>query len=73
MNRKPNSEYVSGIGGAPISRRELIRLGLYGTAGWLFADSLSLRVFAATQPATVVSGPKAKAVIQIWLWGGASH
>ena len=72
MNRKRDPENVSGIGGVPISRRELIRLGLYSAAGWLFVDGLSLRVLAATQPATAVPGPKAKAVIQIWLWGGAS-
>ena len=39
----------------------------------MFADNLSFRALAATQPATVVPGPKAKAVIQIWLWGGPSH
>ncbi|MGD0016109.1 MAG: DUF1501 domain-containing protein [Verrucomicrobiia bacterium] len=73
MNRKRDPENVSGIGGVPISRREAIRMGLYGAAGWLFVDSLSLRVLAATEPAVAVSGPKAKAVIQIWLWGGASN
>ena len=73
MNRKQNPNGVHGIVGAPISRREAIRLGLYSAAGLLFAGRLSFRALAATQPATVVSGPKAKAVIQIWLWGGASH
>ena len=57
--------------GIPITRREAIRLGLFGAAGWLFADGLGSRVLAATQPAKV--NAKARAVIQIWMWGGPSH
>jgi hypothetical protein len=44
-----------------------MRLGLFGAAGLLLADGLSLRSLAATPP------PKAKAVIQIWMWGGPPH
>ena len=60
-----------GYCGTPISRREAVRLGLFGLAGLLLADRLSLRAMAATQPAKVKA--KAKAVIQIWMWGGPSH
>jgi hypothetical protein len=48
-----------------ISRREALRRALFGAGGLLFAGGLPLR--AATQPA------KAKAVIQIWMWGGPAH
>ncbi len=50
-----------------ISRRELMRCGVIGATGLLLADRMSLGVPAATQPA------RAKAVIQIWMWGGPSH
>jgi uncharacterized protein (DUF1501 family) len=59
----------------PLSRREVMRVGLFSAAGLLFGGS---RVFgAATQPAsTPATAPgkgKAKSVIQIFLWGGMSH
>jgi len=61
-------------GGAPISRREAMRRGLFITAGFLLADRLTLKTFAAgAQAAAVPSAAKAKAVIQIFLWGGMSH
>jgi hypothetical protein len=50
-----------------ISRREAIRRGLFGAAGLLLADRLGLPTLAAAPPA------KAKAVIQIWMWGGPAH
>ncbi|MFA7158827.1 MAG: DUF1501 domain-containing protein [Kiritimatiellia bacterium] len=60
--------------GAPISRREAMRRGLFITAGFLLADRLTLKTFAAGAPAAAVpSVAKAKAVIQIFLWGGMSH
>lgn len=65
-------------GGTPISRRDAIRGGLGGAAGVLLANA-SIRPASAarTDPAkarTRVKTPaKAKAVIQIWLWGGPSH
>jgi len=49
-----------------ITRREAIRRGLVGAAGLLAAGRPGVRAFAS--PA-----PKAKAVIQIWIWGGPSH
>jgi hypothetical protein len=57
----------SGRPTTPISRREALRLGLVGAAGMLLAGRLAPAVWALPPPA------KAKAVIQIWLWGGASH
>jgi hypothetical protein len=52
---------------------------LFGTTGLLLADWVSWRSLLAAQPASQESGPrtarptKAKAVIQIWMWGGPSH
>jgi hypothetical protein len=60
-----------GLRDAPITRREAIRLGLLGSAA-LLADGASPAAFAA-KPAPPVAGPKAKSVIQIWLWGGPCH
>ncbi len=52
-----------------ISRREAMRRGLIGTTGLWLSSWLS--------PGGVVAAPspkaKAKAVIQIWAWGGAAH
>ena len=58
--------HLLGLGGPPMTRREAIRRGLLGTAGLALAGPLAR---AATAPAT----PKAKSVIQIWLWGGPCH
>jgi len=61
-------------GGTPISRREAMRRGLIFTAGLLLADRLNLEAFAsATQPSAATTQKKAKAVIQVFLWGGMSH
>ena len=49
-----------------INRREALRRGLLG-GGWLLSSGGGLRTEAAAQPA------RAKAVIQIWMWGGPSH
>jgi hypothetical protein len=50
-----------------ISRREAIRRGLISAAGLAIAGRFGLPAFAVAPP------PKAKAVIQIWMWGGACH
>ena len=50
-----------------ISRREAVRRALFAASGLALADHLSFRAFAA--PPTT----RAKAVIQIWMWGGPSH
>jgi hypothetical protein len=53
--------------GAPLSRREALRRCLFGAGGLLLLNGWGLNGFAATRP------PKAKSVIQIWLWGGPCH
>jgi uncharacterized protein (DUF1501 family) len=50
-----------------ISRREAVRRALLVAGGLVLAKHLSFRAFAA-----MPSAP-AKAVIQIWMWGGPSH
>lgn len=59
----------------PASRRDFLRYGLLGAAGLLLSSNTSWSQVTATLPA--VSQPrtmgKAKAVIQIWMWGGPSH
>lgn len=56
--------------GPLVSRREALRLGLLGAAG-LFASGRSAPCAARATP---TGGPgQAKAVIQIWMWGGPSH
>jgi hypothetical protein len=52
-----------------LSRREVIKRGLLGAAG--------LSLYGAARPAWAAAEAKpqakAKSVIQIWMWGGASH
>jgi uncharacterized protein (DUF1501 family) len=60
-----------------VSRREAIRVGLFSTAGLLFADG-RVRGAAQATPAAKTSAappinPKARSVIQVFLWGGMSH
>lgn len=55
--------------GEPIDRREALRRGLLGAGGLVMADRLAAHAAAAPE----TSKGKAKAVIQIWLWGGPSH
>lgn len=66
-----------GLRGAPMTRREAIRLGLLGSAGLLFgASALGSRALAAPALAPTPPprpGSRAKSVIQIWLWGGPCH
>jgi hypothetical protein len=60
-----------------ISRREVMRRSLYGAAGLLLADGTSARSVPVRAsngtPPGVSANAKAKAVIQIWMWGGPSH
>jgi len=53
--------------GAPVSRRAVLRGGLYGAAGLLAANRLGISAPSVARKA------KAKSVIQIWMWGGPSH
>jgi hypothetical protein len=57
-----------------ITRREAARRGLLGTVGLALAGSPGWTVRADAPPAAKPSAKgKAKAVIQVWLWGGPSH
>ncbi len=64
-NRASHAQYKVGT---PISRRDVMRRGLFGAAGLLLANRLSSTAAAAEAPPA-----KAKAVIQIWMWGGPAH
>jgi hypothetical protein len=50
-----------------ITRREALQRGLLGAAGLALTGSLSWPARSATL------SPKAKSVIQIWMWGGPCH
>lgn len=50
-----------------LSRREAIRRALFAAGGLVLSKDLAFRTFAAGPAAP------AKAVIQIWMWGGPSH
>lgn len=54
-------------GGGTLSRRAMLRGGLYTAAGLLLGGPSGYGAVVANRPA------KAKAVIQIWLWGGMAH
>ena len=57
-----------------MSRREALRRGLAGAAGLLAAGRLGRIAVAATPSAAATpAAGKAKAVIQIWMWGGPAH
>ena len=57
-----------------VSRRETLRRMLFGAAGVALMDRGLAGAQPASQPVLPVDQPaKAKAVIQIWLWGGPSH
>ena len=53
------------------SRRTLLRSGLGGAAGLWLTDRLTVPATAAAR--LLPPAPRAKAVIQIWMWGGPSH
>jgi len=58
----------------PMSRRNLLRCGLLGAAGLVAGRWLGGALQAAPSLASApAAGGKAKAVIQIWMWGGPSH
>jgi len=67
MNTQHNSDT-----GVAVSRREALWRGLLGAAGLWLADSWGLSALAAL-PSPKATNAKARSVIQIWLWGGASH
>ncbi|MEI7880072.1 MAG: DUF1501 domain-containing protein [bacterium] len=69
-----SADLLAGLAGMPISRREALRRVLLGTAGLLLADKLGCKALAEdVLPARPLITAKAKAVIQVFLWGGMSH
>ncbi len=54
---------------AGLTRREALRWGLLGAGGLLLGRVSGLRA----QEASAVRAPRARAVIQIWMWGGPAH
>lgn len=58
-----------------ITRRDALKRGLLGAAGLALANRLGLHNSSALAqtPNAAPSPQKAKAVIQIWMWGGPSH
>ncbi|MGE5608456.1 MAG: DUF1501 domain-containing protein, partial [Bacillota bacterium] len=65
--RRPTPKHACGFADQPVSRRRLLRTTLAGAASLLITDRRAPAALPTTRPA------KAKAVIQIWLWGGPSH
>jgi len=59
MNKQKNIDFIT--------RREVLRLGLFAAPGLVFVKPFSLRARSASL------SPKARSVIQIWMWGGPSH
>jgi len=67
---KPFSDkQINGLRAEAISRREAIQRAMFGAAGLVLGQHLTLRALADAPPVK----PTAKAVIQIWMWGGPSH
>jgi len=60
MSTKPNTDTA-------VSRRTALKAGLCGAAGLALGDRLASAGPSEVKPA------KARAVIQIWMWGGPSH
>lgn len=55
-----------------LSRRELLRYSMLGTAGLMFSDGLAMKAIQALQN-PISMKPRAKSVIQLWMWGGPCH
>ena len=76
MSTHKSSSYSLGLNlSLPMSRRDALHVGLFSTAGLLFANSAVGSPETIPAFSTAVSPIKAKArsVIQIFLWGGMSH
>ena len=73
MSTKHSSIVATSAGGkafcGPICRREALKRGLAGAGGLLMAGQPGTAAEADPKPIKA----KAKAVIQIWMWGGPSH
>lgn len=68
MSEQPRDYYGNPLGDCPgLSRRAVLRSGMYGLAGLLLAQRAGMAAAPSAKPA------KAKAIIQIWMWGGPCH
>lgn len=65
-----NTDPFSNIIGQPVSRRHVLKCGALAAAGILFGNRFGI---SAPLPSAVTRQAKAKAVIQIWMWGGPCH
>lgn len=65
--------HTLGLRGAPMTRRDALRLGLLGGAGLLVGNRFATPARAAALTPGVPKAPRARSVIQIWLWGGPCH
>lgn len=78
---KRRGSFIAGSPSEPVSRRQALQLGVLGSAGFLMANQLAAAAEPTAAPAVAApavapaaSRPaKAKAVIQIWMWGGPPH
>src|SRR5512137_2039891 len=63
---------MASLGNVAITRRQAVRIGMVGAAGLLVPGWLAR---SGLQAATALPArkAKAKAVIQIWAWGGPTH
>ena len=79
MNRQDIGAMLAGCSlTKSVTRRQFMGGTLLGTAGLLLAGRSGLAELVASRPAEIAAsrpfvGGKAKAVIQIWMWGGPSH
>lgn len=64
-----NPDPLPGAAWQRLSRRKFLHWGSLAAAGWLWGNRLGL----AESPPAVNATAKAKAVIQIWMWGGPPH
>ncbi len=77
LSRHPSASPLGLSLSLPMTRRDALRVGLFSTAGMLLANT-SASGTAEPTPAppaapTPAIKPRAKSVIQIFLWGGMSH
>jgi uncharacterized protein (DUF1501 family) len=61
------------VNGLPMSRRDALRVSMLSSAGLMCANSSVFGAAAETESKPTAVKPKAKSVIQIFLWGGMSH
>jgi hypothetical protein len=71
--RTGHVSHLEALIGERISRREAVARGLLGAGGMLLGRHLTAGEQAAPPAGKTKGKAKAKSVIQVWLWGGASH